>query len=89
MKIAIKYDDVLIDQGGKIAGHEAADTLVRQLLRIFPGSIVIDAARRADGFDGTPLEMLDLSDVVSSTWISPTRRACGESFARVTASKRR
>ncbi|WP_026460733.1 glycosyltransferase [Schaalia suimastitidis] len=65
MRIAIKYDDVLIDQDGKIAGHEAADTLVRRLLRIFPGSIVIAAAaRRADGFDVMPLEMLDPSDVV-------------------------
>ncbi len=65
MRIAIKYDDVLIDQDGRVAGHESGDTLVRRLLRIFPGSVVVaPAARRADGFDVMPLEMLDPSQFV-------------------------
>ena len=46
MRIAIKYDSVEISSGGRVAGHEAGDTLVRRLLRIFPGSVVIGPAAR-------------------------------------------
>ena len=55
MRIAIKYDSVEISSGGRVAGHEAGDTLVRRLLRIFPGSVVIGpAARRSQDFDVVP-----------------------------------
>ena len=33
MRIAIKYDDIDISSAGRVAGHEAGDTLVRRLLR--------------------------------------------------------
>ena len=65
MRIAIKYDSVEISSGGRVAGHEAGDTLVRRLLRIFPGSVVIGpAARRSQDFDVVPLEMIDPGDLV-------------------------
>ena len=30
MRIAIKYDDIDISSAGRVAGHEAGDTLVRR-----------------------------------------------------------
>ena len=60
MRIAIKYDDIDISSGGRVAGHEAGDTLVRRLLRIFPESIVIaPVPRQSEDFDVVPLEGLD------------------------------
>lgn len=60
MRIAIKYDGVQVTSAGRIGGHEAAGTLVRRLLRIFPGSLVIaPVARRCEGFDVVPLEMIE------------------------------
>jgi len=65
MRIAIKYDDIDISSGGRVAGHEAGDTLVRRLLRIFPESIVIaPVPRQSEDFDVVPLEGLDPTDLV-------------------------
>jgi hypothetical protein len=65
MKIAVLYRDALIDPSGRVAGHDAGATLVRRLLRVFPGSIVVgDGPRRCDGFDVLPLEFVDASDTL-------------------------
>ena len=65
MRIAIKYDDIDISSAGRVAGHEAGDTLVRRLLRIFPESTVIAPVRRqSEDFDVVPLEGLDPTDLV-------------------------
>lgn len=65
MRIAIKYDGVQVTSAGRIGGHEAADTLVRRLLRIFPGTLVIaPVARRCEGFDVVPLEMIDPAETI-------------------------
>ncbi len=65
MRIAIKWDDVVVDPEGHVTGHEAGDTLVRRLLRIFPGSqLVGPVARRGEDFDVVPLELLDPTDLV-------------------------
>lgn len=59
-RIAVKYDAVEIDPDGRVAGHDSAATLVRRILRVFPGSIVIGAGpRRCAGFDLMPLEFCD------------------------------
>ncbi|MDU0968254.1 MAG: glycosyltransferase family 1 protein [Actinomycetaceae bacterium] len=65
MRIAVKYDAASVDADGHVAGHAAGDTLVRRILRIFPGSILIGApARRCQGFDVEPLEFIDPADTV-------------------------
>ena len=65
MKIAVRYPDVLVDADGHVAGHDAGATLVRRLLRIFPGSILVgDGPRRCAGFDLPPLEFVDPADTV-------------------------
>ena len=37
MKIAIKHTGTVIDDDGRVAGHDAGATLVRRLQRVFPG----------------------------------------------------
>lgn len=65
MKIAVKWDEAVVDADGKVAGHEAGDTLVRRILRIFPDSILVGpAVRRCQGFDVAPLEFLDPASTV-------------------------
>jgi glycosyltransferase involved in cell wall biosynthesis len=65
MRIAIKWDDVVVDPQGHIAGHAAGDTLVRRLVRVFDHPIVIGpASRHCDDFDVLPLELVDARDVV-------------------------
>ncbi|WP_199916480.1 MULTISPECIES: glycosyltransferase family 1 protein [Miniimonas] len=59
LRIAVKYDAVEIADS-RVAGHDSAATLVRRILRVFPGSAVIGAGpRRCDGFDLLPLEFCD------------------------------
>lgn len=59
-RIAVKYAGVEIDNAGRVAGHDSGATLVRRILRVFPGSIVVGPGpRRGDGFDIVPLEFLD------------------------------
>ncbi len=60
MRIAVKWDGVVITEDGRIGGHDAGATLVRRFLRIFPGAQVVgDQARRCDGFDVVPLSFLE------------------------------
>ncbi len=86
MKIAIRYADTLIDADGHVAGHDAGATLVRRLLRVFPGAQVIgDGPRRCEGFDILPLEFVDgagtvviTMDVVDSMSVWRTLRGSAE-----------
>lgn len=65
MRIAIKWDGVVIGPEGTVTGHEAGDTLVRRLIRIFERPIVIGPVqRRCEGFDEVPLEFLDPAEAV-------------------------
>lgn len=87
MKIAIRHRDVHITPDGRVGGHDAGATLVRRLLRVFPGAIVVGPGpRRGEGFDVMPLEFLDAADtvvinmdVVDSTGVWLTlRESCPE-----------
>ena len=65
MKIAIQYRDVLVTADGQVSGHDAGATLVRRLLRLFPGSLLVGPGpRRCAGFDMIPLEFVDGDDTV-------------------------
>lgn len=65
MRVAIKYSSVIIDAEGKVAGHDAGATLVRRLLRVFPGAQIIGpGVRHCDGFDLVPLEFVTGDDTV-------------------------
>ena len=60
MKIAINYPDARVGPDGHVADHDAGSTLVRRLLRIFPGS-TLDRRRPSScvGFAVRPLELVD------------------------------
>ncbi|MDR1798652.1 MAG: hypothetical protein LBR19_02000 [Bifidobacteriaceae bacterium] len=65
MKIAIKYDKMTIDPDGTVAGHGAGDTLVRRLLRVFPGATLIaPRTHRYPNFDVMPVELVDAETTV-------------------------
>ncbi len=65
MKVAIRWGDVQIDADGRVAGHDAGATLVRRLLRVFPGATVIGPGpRHCAGFDVIPLEFADGAETV-------------------------
>lgn len=65
VRVAVKWDEAVVDTDGRVSGHQAGDTLVRRILRIFPGSTLVGpAVRRCDGFDVAPLEFLDPADTV-------------------------
>lgn len=65
MKVAIRYQPVVIDQDGRVAGHDAGATLVRRLLRVFPeATIVGPGPRHGDGVDVLPLEFVDAAETV-------------------------
>lgn len=65
MRIAIRYGAAIVDADGNVSGHDAGATLVRRLLRVFPGSILISPGpRHGKGFDVVPLEFIDGSDTV-------------------------
>ncbi|MCL1922503.1 MAG: hypothetical protein FWG15_01300 [Propionibacteriaceae bacterium] len=65
MKVAIQYEGLRIDRAGHVAGHDAGDTLVRRLMRIFPGAILIDKKKHTyDDFETMPLEMIDGDNTV-------------------------
>ena len=60
MKVAIQYGATLVDSDGHVAGHDAGATLVRRLLRVFPGAALIGPGpRHGAGFDVIPLEFVD------------------------------
>lgn len=68
MKVAVRYSAALVDADGHVAGHDAGATLVRRLLRVFPGSILIGPGpRHCQGFDVVPLEFIDGTDTVVIT----------------------
>ena len=68
MKVAIWYEAAHVDSDGHVAGHDAGATLVRRLLRVFPGSLLIGPGpRHCAGFDMLPLEFVDGSDTVVIT----------------------
>ena len=59
-RVAIKHDAALVDADGHVVGHDAGSTLVRRLLRVFPGAELIGPGpRRCEGFDLIPLEFVD------------------------------
>ncbi len=65
MRIAVKLAGVRVDEDGHIAGRDAGATLVRRLLRVFPGAQVIgDGPRHGDGFDVVPLGFVTGSDTI-------------------------
>ena len=68
MRIAVRWRHAVVDSTGHVAGHDAGSTLVRRLLRVFPGSVLVgDGPRRGDGFDVLPLEFVDGSDTLVIT----------------------
>lgn len=86
MRIAIRYGEAHVDADGHVMGHDAGATLVRRLLRLFPGSLLIGPGpRHGDGFDVVPLEFVDgddtlviSMDVVESVMVWQTLRATCE-----------
>ncbi|GEL94782.1 glycosyltransferase family 1 protein [Cellulomonas composti] len=65
MKIAVRCSQAFVDGQGHVAGHDAGATLVRRLLRVFPGSVLVGPEPlRADGFEVLPLELVDVTDTV-------------------------
>lgn len=68
MRIAIRYSGALVDHEGHVAGHDAGATLVRRLLRVFPGSVLVGPGpRHGEGFDVVPLEFVDGEDTLVIT----------------------
>lgn len=87
VRVAIRHHGVHITSEGKVGGHDAGATLVRRLLRVFPGAVVVGPGpRRGDGFDVVPLEFLEGDetvvinmDVMDSTGVWHTlRESCDE-----------
>ncbi|MDR1634223.1 MAG: hypothetical protein LBS27_04735 [Bifidobacteriaceae bacterium] len=65
MKIAVKYSGLVIEPDGAVAGHDAGATLVRRLLRVFPGAeLIAPQVHRYPDFDVLPLAMVDADDTV-------------------------
>jgi hypothetical protein len=65
MKVAVKYEQLTVDSAGQVTGHGAGDTLVRRLLRVFPGAQLIGPrTHRYPDFDELPLEMIDADQTV-------------------------
>ena len=64
-KIAIKYSGLVLDPDGAVAGHDAGATLVRRLLRVFPGAeLIAPLIHHYPTFDVLPLEMVDAANTV-------------------------
>ncbi len=64
-RVVVKCRQAFVDTQGHVAGHDAGATLVRRLLRVFPGAALVGPEpRRADGFDVIPLPMLDVRGTV-------------------------
>jgi hypothetical protein len=59
-RLAVKWDDALVDADGHVSGHDAGATLVRRLLRLSEAPLLIGPGpRRCAGFDLVPLEFVD------------------------------
>ena len=87
VRVAIRHRGIHITSDGRIGGHDAGATLVRRLLRVFPGAVVVGPGpRRGEGFDVVPLEFLEGEetvvinmDVVDSLGVWQTlRESCPE-----------
>lgn len=87
MKVAIRWSGIMVDTDGHVAGHDAGATLVRRLLRVFPGAqLVGPGLRHGDGFEMLPLEFVDATstvvicmDVLDSVSVWQTlRQTCDE-----------
>ncbi|GIG38472.1 glycosyltransferase family 1 protein [Cellulomonas phragmiteti] len=63
MQIAIAYTNPVglpvLDDDGQVTGHDAGATLVRRLLRVFPGAALVGPVRRAGPVEVVPLADLD------------------------------
>ena len=60
MKVAVRYAAAHVDADGHVTEHDAGATLVRRLLRVFPGALLIGpGARQCAGFEMIPLEFVD------------------------------
>ncbi|MCL2848538.1 MAG: glycosyltransferase family 1 protein [Micrococcales bacterium] len=89
-RLAIKWDQVVVDPDGRVGGHDAGATLVRRLLRLGAHSglapaLVGPGTRRCDGFDQVPLEFVEAEstvvvnlDVLDSMAVWRTLRQCAE-----------
>jgi hypothetical protein len=65
MKVAIKYGELTIDTDGHVAGHDAGATLVRRLLRVFPGAeLIAPRTHHYPDFDVMPIELVDAENTV-------------------------
>jgi len=65
MKVAIQHEYLTVDSEGHVAGHDAGDTLVRRLLRLFPGAqLVGPRPHRYHDFDLVTLDMIDAANTV-------------------------
>ena len=66
MTIAVRLADVTITDDGRVGSHDAGATLVRRLLRVFPGAQVVgEPGRRCQGFDVVPLTELRNAIVIN------------------------
>ena len=68
-RLAIKWDEVVVDPNGRVGGRDAGATLVRRLLRLGQRSghsplLVGPGTRRCDGFDQVPLEFVETDATV-------------------------
>jgi len=64
MKIAVRYADLQVADG-RIVGQDAGPTLVRRLLRVFPGAVLVGPGpRRGEDFDVVPLAFLDAGETL-------------------------
>ena len=85
-RLAVKWEDVLVDADGNVAGHDAGATLVRRLLRLSENPILIGPGpRRCNGFDLVPVDFVDTDstlvinlDVLDSTKVWRTLREHGQ-----------
>lgn len=85
-RLAIKWDQVVVDPDGNVTGHDAGATLVRRLLRLTNDPVLIGPGpRRGNGFDLVPLDFVDTDstvvinlDVLDSTRVWRTLREHGE-----------
>jgi len=65
MKVAIKHEFLNVDPEGHVSGHDAGDTLVRRLLRLFPGAQLIGSRpHRYPDFDLVTLDMVDAAQTI-------------------------
>lgn len=67
-KIAVSWSGAHVDADGAVAGHDAGATLVRRLLRVFPGAVLVGTqARDEGGLRVVPVEQLDAAHTVVVT----------------------